>query len=135
MAKFVLTDASVTIGGNDISDHVQSVTINYAAEVQDCTAMGDSSRNRLGGLKDWSAEIELQQDFAASNVDSIMFPLVGTSVTVAIRPTSASVSATNPNYNGNAILESYPPLGNGVGDLSTSSISLQGNGDLSRSTS
>jgi hypothetical protein len=135
MAQFVLTDASVTIGGNDISDHVSSVTINYAAEIQDKTAMGDTARTRLGGLKDWSAEVELQQDFAASDIDSILFPLVGTQVTVAIKPTSGSVSATNPNYNGNAILESYPPLGNAVGELATTSISLQGDGALTRSTS
>lgn len=135
MANFVFTDADVSIGGNDVSAYVSSVTINYSAEIQDTTAMGDTSRTRLGGLKDWSAEVELHQDFANSALDSILFPLVGTSVAVSIKPTSSAVGTSNPNFNGNAILESYPPLGNSVGELATTSISLQGNGTLARSTS
>ncbi len=135
MAQFVLTDASVIIDSNDISDHVASVTINYSSEIQDKTAMGDTSRNRIGGLKDWSVDIELHQDFASSNIDSIMFPLVGTSVSISIKPTSASASATNPKYNGNILVESYQPLSNSVGELATTTISLPGDGNLTRSTS
>lgn len=135
MASFVLTDASVTIAGNDISSDVSAVTINYSAEIQDNTVMGDTARGRIGGLLDWSVEIELVQDFANSALDSILFPLVGTQVTVAIKPTSSATSTSNPDFNGNAILENYPMLGNTVGELATASISLQGDGALTRSTS
>ena len=74
MAKFVLTDAYVSLAANDLSDHVKSVTINYSADMQDDTAMGATSHARIGGLKDWSLDIEFHQDFAASNLDSILFP-------------------------------------------------------------
>jgi len=134
MAKIVLTDASVVIGGNDVSANVKSVTINYAAELQDSTVMGDDTRRRLGGLKDWSMDVELAQDFAASQLDSILFPLVGTTFTVTLKPTSSAVGTSNPSYSGTGILENYPPLGNSIGDLATTSISIQSAGTLARAT-
>ena len=48
--------------------------------------------------------------------------------------TSAVRAPGNPQYSGSCILESYPPLGNSVGELATGSISLQGNGPLARAT-
>ena len=132
MASFVFTDARVVIDGNNMSDHVRQVTVNYSAELQDSTAMGDDTRERLGGLKDWSIDVEFNQDFAASQVDATLFPLVGTTFTVAVRPTSGAISATNPEYTGTGILESYPPLGGGVGDLATTSITIQSAGKLNR---
>lgn len=134
-SPLVLTDAFVSIDGVDLSDHVRSVTINYAAELQDKTAMGDTTRIKIGGLKDWSMDIEFNQDFAAAEPDATLFPLVGTTFAVVVRATSAAKSATNPEYGGTGILESYPPLGQSVGDLAVTAITIQSAGALSRSTS
>ena len=134
MAELVLTDAFISIGGNDLSEHFSSVTIETSAELQEATAFGDDWRTRVGGLKDWSVSADFMQDFAASQLDATLWPLLGTDVAVIIRPTSAVRSPANPQYGGNAILESYPPLGNSVGELATGSISLQGNGTLARTT-
>jgi hypothetical protein len=136
MAKFIWTDAFVSIGGNDVSDHVASVSLNYSADMQDDTAMGDLSHKRLGGLKDWSVDVEFHQDFAAGNIDALMFPLVGTQVAVIIRPVKGTaVGTSNPNYTGTACLESYKPIGGSVGDLAKTTITLPGSGTLSRATS
>ena len=125
MATTVLTNAFVSIDGNDVSDHVRSVTLNYAADMIEDTNMGDSTHIRLGGLKDWSIEAEFAQDFAASNLDSILFPLVGTTFPVIVRPDAGAVSTSNPNYSGTGILETYPPLGNPVGELATTTVTIQ----------
>lgn len=134
MPKMTLTDAFVSIGGTDLSAYVRSVSIDYTADTQDSTTMRSDTRERLAGLKDWTMTVEFAQDFDAGAVDDTLFPLVGTSVAVEIRPTSAARSTTNPGYIGNAILASYPPLGNSIGDLATSSVELQGSGTLTRST-
>ena len=134
MATFVMTDASVTIGGVDLSDHGVDVSVSYEAEAQDDTAFGDSTRQFTGGLKNWTMEFTFKQDFAAAKVDATLFPLVGTSGPVAVKPTSGAVSATNPNYNGTGLFTSYAPFGNGVGDSATASLSVVAAGDLSRST-
>ena len=135
MASFVLNDASVTINSVDLSDHVQSVTINYGAEMQDETAMSDDTRINKGGLKTWSMDIQFKQDHAASEVDATLFSLVGTTFTVAVRPTSSAVGSTNPSFTGTGCLESYNPVGGSVGDLATTSVTIQSAGTLSRSTS
>ncbi len=133
MATTVLTNAHVQIGATDMSDHVRSVTLNYSADMIEDTNMGDNTRQRIGGLKDWSIELELAQDFAAI-VDPILFDLVGSTFTVTIRPDSAAMSATNPEFTGTGILESYPPLGNPVGELATTTVTIQAAGQLSRNT-
>lgn len=136
MAVLVLTDAFVSINAVDLSEYVRQVTLDYKADLQEDTAMGDSTRSRVGGLKDWSLQVEFNQDFAAAKVDATLFPLVGTTFAVIVRPVKGvAVSATNPNYTGTGILESYPPLGNSVGDLATTSITIQAAGTLSRATS
>ncbi len=134
MAEQVLTNAHLTVNGVNLSDHVRSITLRYAAELQDITAMSDTTRARLGGLKDWSFDVEFNQDFAASNVDATLFPIVGTSVAVIIRPDAGAVSTTNPNFTGNAMIESYQPVGGAVGDAHVSPVTFQGNGTLTRAT-
>ena len=133
MPAFVLKNAYVLINAVNLSDHVKSVTINYAAEILEKTAMSANSKQRIAGLKDWSVDVELNQDFAAASVDATLFPLVGAAAfAIEIRPDAGVVSATNPKYTGNALLESYTPITGSVGELATTSITLPGDGDLAR---
>jgi hypothetical protein len=134
MASLVLNDAYVLINAVDLSDYVQSATVNYSAEMVDETAMGDTSRKNKGGLKNWSIDVEFKQNFAAGAVDATLFSLVGTTFPVEVRPTSAARSATNPAYTGTGVLESYNPIGNSVGDLATAAITIQSAGTLTRLT-
>ena len=136
MPAFVLTDASVTINSVDLSDHVKSVNLDYTAAGEDDTVMGDDTKSSIAGLLEWNLSVEFAQDHAASNVDATLFPLIGAAgFTVIVRPTSASVSATNPNFTGTAILTSYPPIGGSVGDFATTSAEFASAGTLSRATS
>lgn len=132
MASFAFTDARVEINSVVMSSFVRSVTLNVEAEDLEDTAMGDTFRSRIGGLKDWSVDVEFNQDFAASAVDVTIFPLLGTVVNVKVRPTSAAISATNPEYSGSVLINEYNPLDGSVGDLATTSVSWPGAGALSR---
>ncbi len=136
MASLAFTDAFVSINGKDLSAFVTSATINYSAEMLDETTMGATTRTNKGGLKNWSIDVEFKQDFAATPAPDIdLFSLVGTTFTVIVRPVKATVvSATNPNYTGTGILESYNPLGQGVGELAMAPITIQSAGALSRAT-
>lgn len=134
MATSILTDGFVSIDGNDVSSNVVSVTLTFEAESLEETAMGDTTRVMKGGLKNWSFEIEMHSDFAASQLDSILFPIIGTVVTVIFRPASGAVSTSNPNYTGSALLTAYPPFGNSVGELATTTLSGVSAGALSRAT-
>lgn len=135
MATFVLTDASLTVGGTDLSDHIRSITLDYAAELQDDTAMGDTTRSVAGGLKTWSFTVEWLQDYAASKVDATLFSAVGTAVALVGKPTSAAVSATNPTFSGTGVLGTYNPMGGSVGDQAVASSVFTAAGTLTRATS
>lgn len=134
MASLAFTDGFVSFGGTDISSYVTSVTLDYAAEMLDETAMGDTTRIMKGGLKTWSATLEMNQDFADNLIDEILFPLVGTTGTLIVRPTSSAVGAANPNYTGTGIIENYNPFGNSVGELAKTTVTIQSAGTLSRAT-
>ena len=126
------TNAHVSINSVDQSDHVRSATLEYTSELLDNTAMGDDTRSRVGGLKDWTLTVEFYQDFADNDLDEQLFALVGTTTTVAIRPVNTTASATNPEYTGTAILESAPPLGGAVGELAMITATFRSAGTLTR---
>jgi hypothetical protein len=134
MATFVLTDAYVSVATVDLSDWVTSVSLSVEVDEQEDTAMGDTYRSRLGGLKDWTLDIEFNQDFAGSAVDDTLFALLGTSVAIEIRPDSDAVGASNPKFTGNVLVTEYSPIDGSVGDLATTSVSWPGNGALTRAT-
>ena len=136
MATFVYTDASVVVNSVDLSDHVISCSLNYEAEMLDDTVMGDTTRSNIAGLLNWSIDVEFLQDFASAKVDATLFSLVGAAAfTVTVKPTSGSVSATNPSFSGSVVLESYPPMSGSVGDLETASATFRSAGTLARATS
>lgn len=135
MAILVLTDAAVSINGNDVSAHVTQVTLTYNATLQESTVMGNTTHQRIGGLKDWKVELELEQDYAAGNIDSILFPLVGTTFTLLVKASSAANSTSNPQYSGTGILESYTPVAGKVGDLAKTPVAILAAGALTRLTS
>jgi hypothetical protein len=136
MAVMVLKDAFVSINSVNLSSYVTDVTLNYEAEIKDITAMGATSKAKIAGLKNASIDITFNQDFGASAVDATLFSLVGGSaVTVEVRPTSGSRSATNPGFTGSGIVVSYTPVAGRVGDVASTKVKIEITGDLTRATS
>lgn len=134
MAKFVATDYSITINGTSFSTSLAAATLDITAEEQDVTSFGSSYRSRIGGLKDASVSLDFHQDFAAASVDATLFPLLGTQATVVIKPTSGTISATNPTYSFNCLVTQYQPFASSVGDLATLSVSWPVSGEVTRAT-
>ena len=135
MATFMLNNASVTINSVDLSSYVTSVTLSQSADNLEDTAMGDTSRSYIGGLKSGTVDIEFNADFAASKTEATIFPLVGTSTAEVVKPVAASVSATNPSYTFNAIVTSWDTLNGSVGEIATHSVSWPITGAITKATS
>jgi hypothetical protein len=135
MAKIVLNDASITVNSVDLSNRANQVTINYEKEAVEDTCFGSTGRTFTAGLVNMSCEIVLMQDFAASNVEATVFPLVGTTTTLVIKPTSSAVSSTNPSYTlASTYLASHTPVNGTVGELAQTSLTFQG-GTIAKATS
>lgn len=138
MATMVLTNAFFEFDSVDLSSFVRSITLSYEAETGDDTGMSDDTRSNIAGLKNWSAEVEFNQDYSGSAVDDTLFSKVGTAATVTIRPDAGTVASDNPEFSGTGVLTSYPPIGGSVGDVHTTSASFVPGGSsptLTRSTS
>lgn len=131
MAKFVLRDAYVTVNGTDLSDHVSSVTITTTRPEVDVTSMGDAFQSFVGGIPDATIEVAYFQDFAASSVDQVHWPLVTTSADanfyVFVRGKKATAgSSTNPGYLMSAlILGDYNPIAGDVGSALTTTVTYR----------
>jgi len=138
MAKFVLNDAEVTINGEDLSAYVMRATLNTSVDLQESTTMSSAKvKTRLSGLKDWSLEVQLTQDFDSGSVDSTLYAIeaAGSPVTVtAMANKTAGIGVNNPKYSGSAVLASYNPLSNAVGELATVTVTFNAAGALSRLT-
>jgi len=65
--------------------------------------------------------------YAASEVYATLATLVGTQTTVVVKPTSAAVGATNPNFTlTGAYLETLPVLNATLGEISQIDITFTG---------
>lgn len=134
MAIIAFKDVSITINAIDLSDRVNSATLTYEIEQQDATVMG-GNRSFVGGIQNNSVEVTMYQDFAASEVEATIFPLVGTTTDIVLKPTSAATSATNPTYTlTGAYLTNHTPIAAGdVGSTSPVTLSFTG-GTLVKTT-
>lgn len=135
MATMVLTNAYITVGGTVLSDLANTVTVNYEIDSVEVTAFGDTGHKFTGGLQNNSIEITFMQDYATSKTEATLYPLVGTTTTVVVKPNGATTSATNPSYTlSSAFLASHSPVMGAVGELATTSVTFTG-GTLVKATS
>ena len=127
MAVIVLTNAYISVNAVVLSDHGNNVTVNYEVDQIEVTAFGDGGHKFTGGLQNNSIEMTLNQDFATSNVEATIYPLVGTTTTVIIKPNGATTGALNPSYTiSNAYLSSHTPVAGAVGELAQTSLTFTG---------
>ena len=134
MAKFAATDYSVTINAGTVSSFLQSVDLSLESDDLETTAFGQTSRSRIGGLKTGTTTLNFFQDFSASGIDQLLFPLFNTIGTVVIKPSNATVTATNPSYSFEVLCNSYSPFQSSVGDVATLSVSWPVSGNVTRGT-
>ena len=135
MARIVLTNAYVTINSVDVSDHVASVTLNSSIDVVETTAFGTTgARTRIGGLADNSISLEFHQDYASSTIEATVYPLLGSTTTVVVKPNGSTTSATNPSYTSTVLVSEWTPLNGAVGELATASVTWPVSGAITKAT-
>lgn len=139
MARIVLTDVDVLIGGVDLSDHIASVTLSTTYDVLETTAFAggnvpSAAKTRIAGLADNSVTLEFHQDFDPNEVEATIYPLLGTDVAVQVKPTTAAFSSTNPRYDFSALVSEWTPLNGAVGELATASVTWPISGAISKIT-
>lgn len=131
----VITNANITVGGVDLSSAVKKVTISTSRAEIETTTFGNTAKRRVAGLADSKISIDFNQDFAASSVEATIYALLGTTATVVIKPTSATVSATNPSFSASVLVTEWMPLDAQVGELASANITWPVDGAITKATS
>jgi hypothetical protein len=136
MARIVLTDVGVVLGGVDLSDHIASVEISQNFDEVETTAFGDGGRTRIAGLEDSSLSLSFHQDFAAEQVDATIAPFVGGTASFVLAPfgTGVEASGTAPRYTGTVLVTEWTALNGAVGELSTADVTWPVVGQVARGT-
>jgi len=135
MARIVLTDAKITVNGVNLSSYCTSVTLNTSADVVETTGFSSTAaKTRVAGLQDNSVTLEFAQDYGTSLVEATIYPLLGSTTTILVSPTSTT-SATSPSYSFTALVSEWQPLSGGVGELATASVTWPISGAITKATS
>jgi predicted secreted protein len=136
MAKFVIQNPVVTLAGGTVSANVAQATIALESDdVETTNFAGGGWRERIGGLKSGTVSLDFHQDYAAGSIDSVVYPLLGGTAAVTIRPAgTAAIGSASPQYELVALVTEYSPVEGAVGDLATFSVSWPINGEVTRKT-
>jgi hypothetical protein len=135
MAKIVLTNPSITVGGVDLSDHINNITLETKYDIIETTTFGSTAKTRVAGLADNQITLDFMQDFASGSVEATIFPLLGTTTSIVIKPVAGTTTTTNPQYTVSALVADWTPLKGGVGQLATASVTWPVSGAIAKVTS
>ena len=128
MATIVYTNAKVLYGGHNLSGDHNELSLDYAAERQDVTAFGDSTRINTGGLTTASVSGAGYWNGGTNNADATLFELVGDDLEpLTVFGNGITEGAETGAYSMKAVIENYN-LGNTVGDMLTFDLTAQGRG-------
>lgn len=135
MAVLVLLNPQIVVNSVDLSNHVDTVTLEETYADVDTTAFGSTSKTRTAGLGDHKVTINFQQDFAAASVEATIYPLIGTTTSVTVKPLNQTTTTTNPAYTFSALVTDWRPLDGKVGALAYSSVTWPISGGVTKATS
>jgi hypothetical protein len=130
----IVTNAQVTIGGVDLSSHITKVTLSTTRAEVETTTFGNTAKRRIAGLADNSVAIDFNQDFAASSVETTLYPLLGGTTTVVVKPNGTATGTANPSYTFSALVTEWMPLDAQVGELASASITWPIDGTIAKAT-
>jgi len=141
MAVFMQNNAGFQIQVSsayvDLTNHVQSITINRNFDELEVTAMGATGRQYVAGLETSTISVDFLNDTATASVLQTLNTLVGTTAafkicqtTVSGSPSTATISATNPLYTGLVLVNKLTPVAGKVGDISMQSLTFTVSGAI-----
>lgn len=135
MAVLVLTSTYLSLNATDLSSYAKKIELAVDAEQLDATDFASGGwKESVGGLKSGTISFDANDDVAASALDSIMWPLLGTVVAFEVRMTSSAVGTSNPKWTGSVLITGHN-VGGDVGTLAQKGYTLPTSGTVTRATS
>jgi hypothetical protein len=130
VAKLVLTNSNVVLGGTDISAYVASITLSISVNEVETTSFGTGAVTRVGGLQDNSVTLDLHQDYSA--IEGLVYPLIGSTTSLVIKPNGTATGTANPSYTMTPLVTEWTPVNGAVGELATASVTFPISGTVTK---
>lgn len=135
MAVMLNSSVGVKIASTDISDHVSSATLTQTFDELEISALGDLSHKYTKGLESSTLSLDFFNDFAASQITTLLQTNYGTTVTAVLIPVKGTaVSATNPLYTVSILINNLTPINGDVASINNSSITFTCNSTVAYAT-
>jgi hypothetical protein len=135
----VLTDAVITLGSAafSISGKANKVEIPLQVDEQDATVFGGVWKQRTGGLLDAKLNATVLNSYGAGDVDELMWGwnIGRIPIPFAVKPTSAAIAPTNPQWSGLVLPTGYSPIAGDIGNIVKFDISWPTSGAVARAVS
>jgi hypothetical protein len=115
-----------TVGGVDLKDQLQSITITYTKEALEVTTLADTARKFGAGLQNNEITFTVLGSFATTEAVQTFFGDVGTVSDIVFEPLTGAPATSSPKYElVGGYLASLPITVN-VGELLAVSVTYQG---------
>jgi hypothetical protein len=96
-STYLSNPGEVLIGAVDVTDQCTAATFTYEFDTLENTAFGQTARTNVAGLENNTVTLTMYMSYASAETYATLQPLVGTQVTVSVKPVDAgAASATNP---------------------------------------
>ena len=126
-STYLSNPASVKVGGVDLTDQCTAAVMTVVYDTLEETTFGSLARTYVKGLENNTCTLTLFNSYASAETYNTLLGLVGTQVTVEIKPSNAAISATNPVLTLTSTFMPNLPVANmSLGELSTVDIEFTG---------
>lgn len=120
-------DAVFLLNAVDISDYMDTLTINESVDTLDVTTFGNGGHRKRGGLTNGTIAVGGVYDTTADGPHDVIKPLKGTIVPFDWRP--EGTGATRPATTGNVLVQNYVES-DPVADIVRWTANLEIDGDV-----
>ena len=129
MAIYLDNLVGLNIATVDLSEYITAITLTQTFDEVETTTMGDTAHDFSKGLEASTLQVDFLNDWAAAKVQATLQAAYGTKVTALIVPvraaSSTTISAENPLYTVEILVNNLTPVGTGgPGDYATSSMTF-----------
>jgi hypothetical protein len=131
----VLLAEYLSINANVLNTFTKKAELSVEVEEKDVTNYASLGwKEVIGGLKSGELGCDFLNDFAAAQLDAIMWPLLGTVVPFEVRADQGARSTANPAYTGSILINGWNPITGSIGDEASVSMSFPTSGAVTRAT-
>lgn len=130
-ATFLGAANTFTVGGVDLKDQLQSITVTYSKEALEVTTLADTARKFGAGLQNNEITFTVLGSFATTEAVQTFFGDVGTISDIVYEPLTGAPATSSPKYELVGGYLSSLPITVNVGELLAVTVTYQG-GELTQ---